>query len=143
VPFHYDKTTNESQFLATNFPKNFNWLGKYYDETFLALNCALQYGYLKNYGEYSRLSDTITIPTFRLDIFRKLLRFATRPRRRGPLVPPPPPHLVALRRLVAVLQAKTRRKSVVVPAGKRGWLLAQCRLVTRGVTAATLNSLEF
>jgi peroxin-12 len=36
-------------FLATNFPKNFNWLGKYYDETFLALNCALQYGYLKNY----------------------------------------------------------------------------------------------
>jgi hypothetical protein len=65
VPFHYDKTTNESQFLATNFPKNFNWLGKYYDETFLALNCALQYGYLKNYGEYSRLSDTITLQ-FRL-----------------------------------------------------------------------------
>ncbi|XP_044260896.1 peroxisome assembly protein 12 [Tribolium madens] len=36
-------------FLATNCPQKFNWLGKYYDELFLLLNCGLQYGYLRNY----------------------------------------------------------------------------------------------
>ncbi|RZC34786.1 peroxisome assembly protein 12 [Asbolus verrucosus] len=36
-------------FLATNCPQKFNWLGKYYDEVFLILNCGLQFGYLRQY----------------------------------------------------------------------------------------------
>ncbi|KAJ8953642.1 hypothetical protein NQ314_007249 [Rhamnusium bicolor] len=36
-------------FLANNFPQKFNWLNKYYEETFLVLNGFLQYHYLKYY----------------------------------------------------------------------------------------------
>ncbi|KAJ8956382.1 hypothetical protein NQ318_015120 [Aromia moschata] len=36
-------------FLANNFPHKFNWLNKYYEETFLVLNGLLQYHYLNHY----------------------------------------------------------------------------------------------
>lgn len=35
-----------SKFLANNFPKKFQWLCNYYDETFLGINVLLQYYYL-------------------------------------------------------------------------------------------------